>query len=104
MLPLISQASPQRLPAGQLPHIADVLVAFLRQIETLCQSLRLSQGAARKIGPWDDEEAAALTREVQRYMDFKQGARAARATVIGQVRHRTCGCQHADMSAHAAGS
>lgn len=43
------------------------------------------QGSARKMGPWDDEEAAALTREVQRYMEAKQGAKAQRAAVAGQV-------------------
>jgi len=36
------------------------------------------QGTARKIGQWDDEEAAALTRAVQEYMDSKQAVRAAR--------------------------
>lgn len=44
-----------------------------------------TQGSARKTGPWDDEEAAALTREVQKYMEVKQGARAQRASMPGQV-------------------
>jgi hypothetical protein len=43
------------------------------------------QGSARKTGPWDEEEATALTREVQKYMELKQGARAQRAAVAGQV-------------------
>ena len=43
------------------------------------------QGSARKTGPWDEQEAKALTQEVQRYMELKQGARAQRAAVAGQV-------------------
>lgn len=43
------------------------------------------QGSARKTGPWDEDEATALTREVQKYMELKQGARAQRAALPGQV-------------------
>ena len=54
------------------------------------------QGSARKTGPWDAQEAEALTREVQRYMELKQGARAQRAAVAGQVIH-TVPCARPDM-------
>lgn len=48
------------------------------------------QGSARKTGPWDEQEAKALTQEVQRYMELKQGARAQRAAVAGQVTRSVC--------------
>jgi hypothetical protein len=52
------------------------------------------QGSARKTGPWDEEEATALTREVQKYMELKQGAKAQRAALPGQVH---CGPLAHDM-------